>query len=226
MAFDSIDKMFRDMLKRYNSIFGPDIFDSFNEFVEPEEVSKSVPEKDDENGFEDGDTHRDKNQGDPMNKAEFKSRKFGYEIISGSDMKEPIIRIYGNPDEFPELKDQLERFIKNQLGSLPVQQDLPVLRGNNLEEQPVSIGPKADQEPYTETFKDADGDTIVNIDLPGINETDLSVKSKGKSLIVEASNGSRNFKKTIPLDGKIEEKDIQWKLNNGILEIKVPKKLS
>src|SRR5271157_2938115 len=224
MAFDSIDKMFRDMLKRYNSIFGPDIFDSFNEFVEPEEVSKSVPEKDDENGFEDGDTHRDKNQGDPMNKAEFKSRKFGYEIISGSDMKEPIIRIYGNPDEFPELKGQLERFIKTQLGSLPSQQNLPILPVSNTNQQSIGSDSKVDQEPYTETFKDADGDTIINIDLPGINEADLSIKAKGKSIIVEASNGNRNFKKIISLDGKIEEKDIQWKLNNGILEIKVPRK--
>ena len=226
MAFDSIDKIFRDMLNRYNNVFGSDIFDSFNMFDEPAQEIEPAGQHEDEDGFETDDPVQEKNGDDVSNNQAIKSRKFGYEIISGSDMKEPIIRIYGNPDEFPELKGQLERFIKNQLGSLPAQQDLPVLPGNDLEQQPVKSDSKTDQEPYTETFKDSEGDTIVNIDLPGINETDLSIKTKGKSMIVEASNGSRNFKKIIPLDGKVEEKDIQWKMNNGILEIKIPKKLS
>lgn len=226
MAYDSIDKIFRDMLKRYNNIFGSDIFDSFNEFGEPEKVPELVRKQENDDVFEDEETIHNKNQDDVLNEPTMKSRKFGYEIISGSDMKEPIIRIYGNPDEFPELKGQLEMFIKTQLGSLPSQQNLPILPVSNTNQQSIGSDSKVDQEPYTETFKDADGDTIINIDLPGINEADLSVKAKEKSIIVEASNGNRNFKKIISLDGKIEEKDIQWKLNNGILEIKVPRKLS
>jgi HSP20 family molecular chaperone IbpA len=218
--------MFRDMLKRYNNIFGQDIFDSFNLFDESEHKSRQTQKQEDGEGFETEDPAQDSDLEDTFNQPGIKSRKFGYEIISGSDMKEPIIRIYGNPDEFPELKGQLEKFIKTQLGSLPTQQGLPVLPATGLNEQPADMESRGDQEPYTETFKDANGDSIINIDLPGITETDLSVKVYDKSLVVEARNGNRNFKKTIPLAKKIDEKDFAWKLNNGILEIKVPKKLS
>jgi len=226
MAFDSIDKIFRDMLKRYNNIFGPAFFDPFSSFGEPVRKTNQSRKYEEDDGFETEDSTQDEKEDDVFNNSPIKDRKFGYEIISGSDMKEPIIRIYGNPDEFPELKGQLEKFIKSQLGSLPGQQDFLELPENNVNLQHADVDSKVDQEPYTETFKNANGDTIINIDLPGIKESDLLVKANGKSLLVEAMNGSRNFKKTVSLDDKIDEKAIQWKLNNGILEIKVPKKLS
>jgi len=215
MAFDSIDKIFNDMLKRYAKFFDQDPFDVPSRFT-----TQDTDEDTDEVDPEQEGKHRvTKRQ--PLEK----SRKFGYEIISGSDMKEPIIRIYGNPDEFPELKSRLEGFLKQGLGSFLDKQGVPMLGGEEiaLEPEPVQAEENRAKEPFSEIFKEKDGSTTVNVDLPGVKESDVSVSVNGKSLHVEAHGESRHYEKTIQLEKNAKTEDLQWRVNNGVLAIKVRK---
>ncbi|MEX2681454.1 MAG: Hsp20/alpha crystallin family protein [Candidatus Sigynarchaeota archaeon] len=215
MAFDSIDKIFNDMLRRHAQLFGQDPFDiqpwfsSLDEDVETDDIESEI-----KNEHQVGKKQPRKN-----------SRKFGYEIISGSDMKEPIIRIYGNPDEFPELKSRLETFLKQRLGSFLDNNSVPVLGGEENLLAPDIVQPieNGAVEPFSETFREKDGSTTVNIDLPGVKESDVKVSISGKKLRVEAHGNTRHYKKTIQLEHEAKEGDMQWRLNNGVLEIKIRK---
>ncbi len=214
MAFDSIDKIFNDMIKRYAQFFGQDTFGFPPRF--------STPDMDEEPEGLEVERESEDRGGKPRNCET--SRKFGYEIISGSDMKEPVIRIYGDPDEFPELKARLERFLKQGLDSFLDKQGVPMIGGGELSSlapEPVQTEENGTKEPFSESFKEKDGSTTVNVDLPGVKEHDVSVRVNGKTLRVEAHGDSRHYEKTIQLEGNATEKDMQWRLNNGILEIKL-----
>jgi HSP20 family molecular chaperone IbpA len=213
MAFDSIDKIFNDMLKRYSKFFGQDMFDDV----------QATPNKDLNGDADEFEHENDYDSRDEPVEPHAKSRKFGYEIISGSDLKEPIVRIYGNPDEFPELKDRLEGFLKQSLGSFLDKQGLPMERASldELETPAINTPEASAKEPFSESFKEKDGRITVNVDLPGVKESDVSVKVDGKTLRVEANGENRHYQKSIELDNIAETKDLSWRLNNGVLEIKI-----
>ncbi len=215
MAFDSIDKIFNEMLKRYGALFGHDMFDN-----PPIVKGVDVDEEEDSNEFEQeekSDGRYEKHEPDASN------RKFGYEIISGSDMKDPIIRIYGNPDEFPELKDKMEGFLKHSLGSFLDKQGLPMPGGepDELEAPAENAGEGSTKEPFSESFKEKDGSTTVNVDLPGVKESDVSVDVDGKTLHVEAHGEKRHYLKNIELERTAASEALNWRLNNGVLEIRI-----
>jgi HSP20 family molecular chaperone IbpA len=213
MAFDSIDKIFNDVLKRYSKLLGHDMSGNFPAFpsMDTDEEAGEFEQENDSQGS------------DEKHEPRAVSRKFGYEIISGSDMKEPIIRIYGNPDEFPELKGRLEGFLKHNLGSfldkqeVPTQDALPI----DLEVPAINTGQTPMKEPFSESFKEKDGSTTVNVDLPGIKDADVTVTIDGKTLRVEARGENRHYQKDIPLEHDITSKQLAWRMNNGVLEIKI-----
>jgi HSP20 family molecular chaperone IbpA len=213
MAFDSIDKMFNDILKRYGKFFDHDMIDNL-----PGDPGSDVDIETDEFEQEKGSEKRDE-KGEPR----AINRKFGYEIISGNDMKEPIVRIYGNPDEFPELKGKLEEFLKHSLGSFLDKQGLPMLAEDpdELEAPALKPGESPTKEPFSETFKEKDGSTIVNVDLPGVKESDVSVDVDGKTLHIKAHGENRHYLKNIGLEKEIASEALHWRLNNGVLEIKI-----
>nr|MDO8084239.1 Hsp20/alpha crystallin family protein [Candidatus Sigynarchaeum springense]MDO8119126.1 Hsp20/alpha crystallin family protein [Candidatus Sigynarchaeota archaeon] len=215
MAFDSVDKIFNDMLKRYAKFFGQDPFG----------IQSRFSPLDTDEDTEDGEFAKEGKHRDGKRQPIEKSRKFGYEIISGSDMKEPIIRIYGDPSEFPELKARLESFIEQGFGSLLAKHGVPMLSGEEkiLAPEPVQAEENGANEPFSETFKEKDGSTTVNVDLPGVKECDVKVSVNGKTLRVEAHGNSRHYEKTILLEKNAKAEDLQWRLNNGVLEIKVRK---
>ncbi len=215
MAFDSIDKIFNEMLKRYGALFGQDMSGT------PLALKGTdVYGEEDANEFE----QEEKSDGrDEKHEPEASNRKFGYEIISGSDMKDPIIRIYGNPDEFPELKEKLEGFLKHSLGSFLDKQGMPMPVGepDELEAPAMNAGEIATKEPFSESFREKDGSITINVDLPGVKESDVCVDVDGRNLRVEAHGESRHYQKTIQLEGSATTKDLHWRLNNGVLEIKI-----
>lgn len=228
MAFDSIDKFFENMMKRYSRIFGHDIFDPMADTgrfeIEGDEDHEPTAEEESDNEFEE--ENKDNNNNKVLRRPKTSSRNFGYEIITGSDMKDPIVRIFGNPDDFPELKGRLDDFFKNSLESFLDRQGLPgSTEKPGLEPPSIDAGNNGKQEPFSETFKDKEGYTIVNVDVPGIKESEITVTVNKDDLHVEAKNDKHHYAKTIPIGIKINEKDIQWHLNNGVLEIKVAKKV-
>nr|MDO8110081.1 Hsp20/alpha crystallin family protein [Candidatus Sigynarchaeota archaeon] len=221
------DKFFENMMKRYNKIFGHDIFDPLagTGRFESEGDEDHEPDAEEESESEFEEETKDNNNDKVSRKPKTSSRNFGYEIITGSDIKDPIVRIFGNPDDFPELKGRLDDFLKNSLGSFLDRQGLPCpTEKPGLEPPSIDAGIQGKKEPFSETFKDKDGYTIVNIDVPGIKDSEITVNIDKDNLLVEAKNDKHHYAKTIPIGIKVSEKDIQWYLNNGVLEIKVVKK--
>jgi HSP20 family molecular chaperone IbpA len=215
MAFDSIDKIFNDIFKRFGKLFDQDRLGNSPDFKEAD-----VGKEGESDEFE----QEEKSDGqDDKNKLEMANRKLGFEIISGSDMKDPIVRIYGDPDEFPELKGKLEEFMKHSLGSFLDNQGLPMPSGEpgELEAPALITGESPMKEPFSESFKEKDGSTIVNVDLPGVKESDVSVDVDGKTLHVEAHGEKRHYLKNIELERKAASEALNWRLNNGVLEIKI-----
>lgn len=196
MAFDSIDKIFNEMLRRYAHLFEQDMFGF---------PPRSPPSESD---LEPGERGLEEERGDLGLDQEPRTigGNFGYEIISGSGMKEPIIRIYGSPGEFPD------------------EQGLPMLRVEPAEfETPVSHpGESPTKEPFSETFKEKDGSVTVNVDLPGIDAPDVSLTADGETLRLEAHGDNRHYQKSIHLESPVESEKLSWRLNNGVLEIRIP----
>lgn len=201
------------MFKRYSKLFSHDMFDAFPGFP-------SVGTEDDAGEFEqEKEGNREFEKRDPR----VITREVGFEIRSGSDMKEPIVRIFGNPDDIPWLKEQLEGFMVADPGQ-PRDGDgssLTAFEPAGLESQAIVTPATDTEEPFSETFNEKDGSIIINVDLPGIKEPDVSVKLDGNKLHVEAHGNNRHYKKAIDIESKAPLNDMSWRLNNGVLEIKI-----
>jgi HSP20 family molecular chaperone IbpA len=212
---DTFDKMIRNMMDRFDRAFRGDFFDfSFGLNPDDEEDEDEEKVQIDDDG-EKGKVH-----------PNIKERHFGYEIVSGSNMKEPIVRIFGNPDDFPELKKQLEGLMNGKFDgtfSLPGMED-----SDGTTPVEITPGPEGgevkSEEPFSETYTGEDGSFIASIDLPGIKEEEVSISIDGHSVIIKAANDRRNFKKVLDLDFKPVEKNITKAINNGMLEVKIKKK--
>jgi HSP20 family molecular chaperone IbpA len=214
MAIDSVDKLFKDMLTRFNKMFGRDMVDSSNPHPEREN-------DDDPDGFEQVpgmDKHDDEDEPRAI------TRKFGFEIRAGSDMKEPGFKIFGDLDAFPGLKEQLDRFSHDLLGPLTNQPTMQVKQDDlvGLASPEGKAQKISSKEPFFETSKDNNGNVVVNVDVPGVKESDVSVRVDGTSLQVEAHGSNKQYQKTIQLDHQASQNDVQWRLNNGVIEIKIP----
>ncbi|MFX0100396.1 MAG: Hsp20 family protein [Candidatus Hodarchaeota archaeon] len=205
MVFDSFDKYFKKMMKRFNNFFTDDFMDPFSEFRpldegETKEGAEDVPEV----GFK---------------SPEVESKSFGYEIISGSNMKEPVIRIHGDPNAFPGMKERLEKFLHAKLDDfLPAGDDETVIE--QLPEAPRDDGI---EEPYSDTYTSPDGTVTINVDLPGISEEEFKVESRDGAIRLEAYNGFRHYAKKIPVGFTVPQESIETRIHNGLLEIKVKK---
>lgn len=208
MVFDSFDKYFKKMVKRFNNFFTDDYLDPFKEFKSLDEGNtKEEDEELPDVGF---------------GKPKVESKTFGYEIISGSDMKEPIIRIHGDPDAFPGMKGRLEKFLHGKLdGMLPVPEEPRVIE--KLPEPPRQDGI---EEPFSETYTDPDGTVTINVDLPGISEEELKLESRDGDIRLEAYNGFRHYAKKIPVGFTVPQEAIKSKIHNGLLEIKLKREES
>jgi hypothetical protein len=212
---DIFDDMMRNIMSRFDRAFRGDFFDfSFG------------PELDEEENEYDGKEKIDNGEKKGRVNPRLQERHFGYEIVSGSNMKEPVVRIFGNPDDFPELKKQLEGLMGGKFdgtfslpGIDPSDSTAPVELAPGLES-----GEIRSEEPFSETYTGVDGNLVANIDLPGIKEEDVSISIDGRRVIIEATNDRRHFKKVLDLDFKPVKSDITKTMNNGMLEVKIKKK--
>ncbi|MDD1701946.1 MAG: Hsp20/alpha crystallin family protein [Methanoregula sp.] len=82
--------------------------------------------------------------------------------------------------------------------------------------------PESDiREPIVDVFDEADRLQVI-VELPGVEEKEISVALKGNTLIITAGKGERKYKKEIDLGTEVKgEPKKQYK--NGILEINLKK---
>ena len=66
---------------------------------------------------------------------------------------------------------------------------------------------------------------VIRIDLPGYNKSDLTLQFKDDTLTLKANNESRG-EKALPfaLGSEVKVDDINARLENGVLEISLPKR--
>lgn len=80
------------------------------------------------------------------------------------------------------------------------------------------------REPIVDVFDEKDHILIV-AELPGMSKEDIKLDFKGDILILEASDGRKKFAKEILLSSKIDTKTKKVSYKNGILELRLNKKV-
>nr|MDO8118090.1 Hsp20/alpha crystallin family protein [Candidatus Sigynarchaeota archaeon] len=201
MSTDHIDDIFKSIMINFKKLFGYGFINTFNDRLDdfvPVNISKEVV---DEHG----------------SSKDVKSSFFGYEVVSGSDLKEPVIRIYGNPDDFTALKGSLERMLGGvgHLGAVNGEESVVSLTGSPSNESEVI-------EPFTETYSRGDS-FVATLDLPGINAGGVVVAVEGNRVLIDATSETKHYRKEITLDFIPEEADVHHAINNSLLEVMIKK---
>ncbi|MGF1454736.1 MAG: Hsp20/alpha crystallin family protein [Alphaproteobacteria bacterium] len=80
------------------------------------------------------------------------------------------------------------------------------------------------REPLVDIY-DEDGAVVVTVELPGVSEQDIAAALEGDVLRVEAS-GRRRYAAEIPLDAPVDAASMAQAFQNGILEIRLDRRLA
>ncbi len=199
MSTDRIDDIFFQMMSHLRKLFGNGFARSVIDPFKDNDAAVMDNENDDGHDMQDN----------------AKPAFFGYEIVSGPDMKDPVIRMFGNPDDLPRFKESLDAMLSG--SGAP---ELFEKGGSN-----VSLGLSTSDasgvvEPFTETYSH-DGSFIATVDLPGARDADVEVSADGTVLTIESRTEARHYKKEIELGFLPKAEDITHVMNNGLLEVKV-----
>lgn len=77
----------------------------------------------------------------------------------------------------------------------------------------------------TRTRADTIDDTGIKIEMPGVKQSDLEITVEGRTLKVSGkSRHGKEFSYTYALKSAVDESAINAKLQDGLLEIQLPKK--
>jgi HSP20 family protein len=89
----------------------------------------------------------------------------------------------------------------------------------------TSKGPVVEEErqPLVDVFDEKDH-VLVIIELPGVEEEQISIKMKGDILTLSAANGDRKYYKEVVLPEDVDAGTLKSKYKNGVLEIRISKK--
>ncbi|MBC8162386.1 MAG: Hsp20/alpha crystallin family protein [Roseiflexaceae bacterium] len=105
--------------------------------------------------------------------------------------------------------------IRSGIGGVPQVEHFGNLRA-------TATGPEVAEarEPLLDLF-DEDGELVVVVELPGVDEADIRVTLRGAVLALETI-GARRFSRELALPGEVEQVFVQ-QYHNGILEIRLRK---
>lgn len=84
-----------------------------------------------------------------------------------------------------------------------------------VREEPVPA-----KEPIVDIFEE-DGEVVVVAELPGVRKEDIKLNASGDSLEIRASG---SFYKVIKLPSRVDPERAKATFNNGVLEVRLPKK--
>lgn len=85
-------------------------------------------------------------------------------------------------------------------------------------------GPKVEEErePMTDLFDEKE-EIVIIAEMPGIDKDDIRIDLKNDILDISATGKIRKYHKELLLPVKAEIKNLSFKYNNGILEIRIKK---
>jgi HSP20 family protein len=97
----------------------------------------------------------------------------------------------------------------------------PVIREfGNIKPSGRSISKSEVREPLVDTVYDRKHNEVkVVVDMPGVNQDEVSIRVRQKSVQVSASHGERRYSADVPLDLPVEAEPIRKTFNNGVLEL-------
>jgi HSP20 family protein len=86
-------------------------------------------------------------------------------------------------------------------------------------------GPVVEEErqPLVDVFDEKDH-ILVIVEMPGVEEEDISINLKGDVLTLSAATGDRKYYKEVVLPQEVEADTLKSKYKNGVLEIRISKK--
>jgi len=87
---------------------------------------------------------------------------------------------------------------------------------------PPTAAPIEEREPIVDVFEDGDNVKVM-AELPGVEENDVNLKIENNVLTISADTPARKYSKEVKLSTFIERDSVEFKLRNGILEVKLRK---
>lgn len=81
-----------------------------------------------------------------------------------------------------------------------------------------------EREPLYDIYEEPDKITIY-VELPGVEKDKIDVSATEREVIVRASDGNRKYYKEIPLPVEVDPSTARAQYKNGVLEIKIDKKV-
>lgn len=81
---------------------------------------------------------------------------------------------------------------------------------------------KEEREPLVDIFDEKDH-VLVIMELPGVEQDEISTKIEGGTLTLSASGAERKYRKAVSLPQDIDVKSLQSSYRNGILELRFSK---
>ncbi|MHA1646587.1 MAG: Hsp20/alpha crystallin family protein [Promethearchaeota archaeon] len=139
-----------------------------------------------------------------LNNPESKGYSMSYHYETG--MKEPEIKIQGDPDE--KTVDTFLKGIQKRFGH-----HLAKIGNNKIKKLNM---PKNEE-------KESDGIHTFTIEMPGIGKEDINTEIKNQILTIEGKKGEIYYKKKFHLNFKPKEKP-EIKADNGLITITVKEK--
>ncbi|MFA8436675.1 MAG: Hsp20/alpha crystallin family protein [Marinifilaceae bacterium] len=92
----------------------------------------------------------------------------------------------------------------------------------NIKKTPKGPKVEEEREPLTDIF-DEEKEVMVVVEMPGIDENDIAIDLKEDILGIVAIGKRRKYRKELLLPIKTRPEDMEWKYNNGVLEIRIKK---
>lgn len=93
----------------------------------------------------------------------------------------------------------------------------------NVRKTPKGPVIEEERQPVVDVFDEKDH-VLVIIELPGVEEEQISAQIKGDILTVSATSGERKYYKEVILPKDVSTGTLKSKYKNGVLEIRIDKK--
>jgi HSP20 family protein len=107
--------------------------------------------------------------------------------------------------------------IKTATGGRPV-----VEHFGNIRKTPRGAKVEEEREPITDLFDEKD-EIRVYAEMPGVEESNITIDLKGDILNISAKNGDKKYRKELLLPAKGKSETLASSFKNGILEITIKK---
>ena len=92
----------------------------------------------------------------------------------------------------------------------------------NIKDSPRGPVVEEVREPIVDVF-DEEGHVLAIVELPGVEETDISIEVEGDILKLSATGRTARYAREVLLPARVDSQSVKTSYKNGILEVRLPK---